>query len=227
MDTFTRFRDAPVGVLGQAGFNSTVLDDSADGHLILFTAPGCSHCRRFMPTFSRFATRLAMAGEHSRVPRVWTYPIEHPAKDSIHGLVRVKGFPTVVYLRRGLYWKFEGQRELPQLHRWIEEVFAGGERDGLVFAERYSSELSADFHQAAVELKRLVRYNFRQHPYVSSGVGLALLASFGSVLWICCVIGHEVCFVSDEQIEASISGEAAPPSENGRSPDNDTSKKEK
>lgn len=87
--------------LSEDNFDQTVAA-YPDGIFLMFHAPWCGHCRRLEPEFDQAAQ--AMVG---RVPFAMIDCTENP------GLKRrfeIRGFPTLLFSRRGEYRPYKGQR---------------------------------------------------------------------------------------------------------------------
>lgn len=83
---------------------------------VLFYAPWCGHCKRFKPTWHQFADQV---GHRINVAQVNV--------DESKGLAErfsIKGYPTLLFFKRGMYYKYMGNRTIEDMSTFAFEKYA-------------------------------------------------------------------------------------------------------
>lgn len=85
-------------------------------YLILFYAPWCPHCKRLMPIYEEAAKKL-----HTLYPALKVGQIDASKYRGELGDFQVKGYPTLVLLVNGVSQKYQGERSVDGLTKFVEE----------------------------------------------------------------------------------------------------------
>lgn len=92
---------------------------------IKFYAPWCGHCKRLEPTWRELAASI---GHKINIAKV-----NVDDNPSTAERFDIKGFPTLVFLRRGKYYKYtSSDRTLGSLEKFVTEKYSGAEEQGTV-----------------------------------------------------------------------------------------------
>jgi protein disulfide-isomerase-like protein len=90
---------------------------------IKFHAPWCGHCKRLEPTWNELAAKIGGKINIAKV-NVDDNPSTAERFD-------VKGFPTLIFLRRGKFYKFTSHdRALNDFVKFATETYASAEEQG-------------------------------------------------------------------------------------------------
>lgn len=95
--------------------------DSAGGNmLVLFKAEQCGHCKRMAPDYERLSE-----DDDVRASGVTVAAIDVPRNRQSTVRFGVRGFPTLMHLRDGKFYRYRGPRAFRILKEWV----TGGYRD--------------------------------------------------------------------------------------------------
>lgn len=162
-------QDSQVEILTNANFLDKVEQGPA-GHkwLIKFYAPWCGHCKRLSPIWDRLSIAL------KAVEDVSIAKVDCTVHRRICTRFGVGGFPTLLFLKDGEYWKYAQARTMDAFEAFVtsgyEEVPSLGELP------------EASFFATAVDY--LIEWAV-EHTYFAMGVGVLFLIAFVAVLVTC------------------------------------------
>ena len=92
---------------------------------VKFYAPWCGHCRRLEPTWNELAEKVG--------GKVNIAKINVDESPSTAERFNIKGFPTLIFLRRGKFYKYtSSDRTLETLERFTSETYKEAEEQGEV-----------------------------------------------------------------------------------------------
>ena len=92
---------------------------------VKFYAPWCGHCRRLEPTWNELAEKIG--------GKVNIAKINVDESPSTAERFNIKGFPTLIFLRRGKFYKYtSSDRTLETLERFTSETYKEAEEQGEV-----------------------------------------------------------------------------------------------
>lgn len=109
----------PVRTLTSASFETDVIQ-SNHPWILKFYAPWCGHCRRLAPMWHRLSKSLQEQGSATRVGQ-----IDCTVHRRVCSRFDVKGYPTLLYIRDGIVYKYQDARNL---NAFIEFVESGWEK---------------------------------------------------------------------------------------------------
>jgi thiol-disulfide isomerase/thioredoxin len=119
---------ADVTLLTDASFEDHVKGDTV--WAIKIYAPWCGHCQKLAPIWSEAAASAAALGSNVRFasinadvsPATGEWAATHAFFLLICGVVnrfKVEGLPTIVAVKNGQHWPYEGEHSLAQLLDWM------------------------------------------------------------------------------------------------------------
>ena len=201
---FPRFLYKSFPVLTNETFDETIKAAGLNGQLVFFGAKWCGHSRQFNRTFKELG-EVVMRGDLGRSPKLSYYLIQNPKDDFLHRKFRVNGFPTLVFMSYPQYWTYNGERELPRILDWLEEIFASEGKEGTPYPEGEGD--TSIWHEMAEiwrDMKYTLRYNLKHYPlYTWLGI-VVVCGSVGSVLFIFGILIYDTLILSGNIQEEEI-----------------------
>lgn len=97
-------------------FHDTVTEWRPNGYFVFFGAGWCGHCQKFKTVFKALAERSQRA-ELAVNPTFIMYEVD--VKDPVSTFFKVNAFPTMFYIKDGMYCIYGGPRD----HHSIEQFF--------------------------------------------------------------------------------------------------------
>ena len=183
-----------IPLLRQAEFETkTAAGWTNNGSLVFFGAPWCRHSRLFNATYQSLA-RKSFAGMLEASPLFWYYEVKEPKQDVLHRHFRVKGFPTVVYVSKGRYWSFDGERNLQDIENWLGDIWGGRWREGEPYPQNEPT-WADDVGSIVRDIRFFLAFHVRHHPIELAVGTLCVAGSFIAVLGILGMIAYDAVFI--------------------------------
>lgn len=182
-------------LIGEEFIAATQNNTSKDGFFLFFGADWCGHCRKFKPTFVQMSEEASKRSEGSLRPGFIFHPVEK-GKDHVAKLFRVKGYPTLIYLRQNRWWEYKGERNDTKIFEWIDKLSTEGD-EGKPYPERLPT-FSEEFAEHWEEFKDFIHYQYTNWPIM-----------FFSILGIMLVF-LILCISTCSQLASDDSGDYAP-----------------
>lgn len=107
-------RQSAVVALTTASFEAQVLG-SAEPWLIKFYAPWCGHCKRLAPTWHKLSRTLSELKSTTHVATV-----DCTVHRRVCSRFNVRGYPSLLYVRDGLVYRYQGGRTVPAFVQFVE-----------------------------------------------------------------------------------------------------------
>jgi thiol-disulfide isomerase/thioredoxin len=171
----------------------TAKGHTLNGSLVYFGAPWCRHSRQFNTTYQSLAKK-SFAGLLPASPLFWYYEVKDPKKDQHHSYFRIKGFPTIIYIWKGMYWSFDGERNLHDIENWLEGIWTSNWRDGEPFPHSAPS-LTEDIGSIVRDAKFFFKFHVNNHPIELIIGVLCVVGSFVAVLSILGIIVYDSVYI--------------------------------
>lgn len=192
------------GFLTNETFGETMERSGLQGYLVFFGARWCGHSRQFNSTFKQFAD-IVMKGDLKRTPQMGFYLIQDPKDDELHIRFRVNGFPTLVYISDKKFWVYQGERELPLIVNWLEEIFDGDAKEGSRYPDGPPT-LWSELIEVWSDIKYTLRHNLKHYPFYTWCAIMIIGGSISSVMFIFGILIYDSLIIGDsiegEEIEA-------------------------
>ncbi len=84
--------------------------------LVLFHSPNCGHCVKFKPTYSKMAyDNLEWKTKFAEV--------NCKEQDALCKMIRIKAYPTLIFFKDKLMYKFESQRNEEAINAFIRDGY--------------------------------------------------------------------------------------------------------
>jgi thiol-disulfide isomerase/thioredoxin len=84
--------------------------------VILFKMKGCSHCTQFLPEFNKFKENISNENKPVNVQIIDAEDDQQISKYNI------KGFPTVLFIKNGQEFTYDGNRNAEDLMNYLNKM---------------------------------------------------------------------------------------------------------
>lgn len=148
-------------VVDDAFIALTQNNTSNGGFFVFFGANWCGHCRKFKPVFAELSESGSKRNETALKPAFIFHPVEK-RNSHVPKLFRVKGYPTLIYLRQNSWWEYNGDRNATRILEWLDQLIANG-TTGKPYPERLPT-FSEEFVEHWDEFKHMVYFQYTYHP---------------------------------------------------------------
>mmetsp|Transcript_2408 Transcript_2408/g.3578 ORF Transcript_2408/g.3578 Transcript_2408/m.3578 type:complete len:209 (+) Transcript_2408:126-752(+) len=86
--------------------------------LILFKADNCPHCQAAMPEFNKLSE-----DEELDEANILLGTVNVPTNRKVSSRFLIRGFPTVILVRKGKYYKYTGKRKYAPMKKFVMKEF--------------------------------------------------------------------------------------------------------
>ncbi|KAL3125887.1 hypothetical protein niasHT_009416 [Heterodera trifolii] len=83
---------------------------------VVFYAPWCAHCKKMFPVWENLAHELADKNSAVRIGK-----LDCTRFSSVSSVLRINGYPTIIFFRNGVQLHYEGERRKDEMVKFVEK----------------------------------------------------------------------------------------------------------
>lgn len=175
-------------VVGSEFLKLTQYDQGDAGFFVFFGATWCGHCKTFKPIYKNASDIAAtMPGEQ---PLFIYYQVE--ANDYPSQLFKVKGYPTIMYIRKGEFWEYTAGRTEDQMFEWVTKIRKGEGIEGSAYPELIPPFIE-DIYDNIKEIKTVMKHYYETNTLVFS----VIVGLFVFLVGLCGLTIHQLVTDTD------------------------------